>query len=291
MYVIDLNLASSCNILHISKMVSSWHLVENDSVKKNKAKKSVIHDWPCSFTTTLPSFWSFKFLHDDFSEDFGAVFLHVATRHSVASLEVWDHEPSKTVLKPKVTSFIRLHWELLLSKWELHEELKDVPREKNVQFVDKCKGMLKCNQIFFFSQNFRKVHYNCALSRVSEQCGRDTQVVRSLWIFCHGGRGRERRWSFRCKVCDQVNLGGKLLSLLGIFNSVQFSWFCPKQFTHCWTPLKGGPLFVAAWVSCWFQPCVFQSQLCFLACLLAEAGLGIFQHKIQFIIPNTFSNT
>lgn len=154
MYVIDLNLASSCNILHISKMVSSWHLVENDSVKKNKAKKSVIHDWPCSFTITLPSFWSFKFLHDDFSEDFGAVFLHVATRHSVASLEVWDHEPSKTVLKPKVTSFIRLHWELLLSKWELHEELKDVPREKNVQFVDKCKGMLKCNQIFFFSQKF-----------------------------------------------------------------------------------------------------------------------------------------
>lgn len=56
MYVIDLNLASSCNILHISKMVSSWHLVENNSVKKNKAKQSVIHHWPCSFTITLTEF-------------------------------------------------------------------------------------------------------------------------------------------------------------------------------------------------------------------------------------------
>ena len=153
MYVIDLNLASSCNILHISKMVSSWHLVENDSVKKNKAKKSVIHDWPCSFTITLPSFWSFKFLHDDFSEDFGAVFLHVATRHSVASLEVWDHEPSKTVLKPKVTSFIRLHWELLLSKWELHEELKDVPREKKRAVCRQVQRHVEVqSNIFFFAK-------------------------------------------------------------------------------------------------------------------------------------------
>lgn len=111
-------------------------------------------------------------------------------------------------------------------------------REKTCSLSTSAKAGWSAIKYIFFRTVFRKVHYNCALSRVSEQCSRDTQVVRSLWIFCYGGRGRERRWSFRCKVCDQVNLGGKLLSLLGIFNSFQFSWFCPKQFTHVYTLLN-----------------------------------------------------
>ena len=77
--------------------------MEMNSVEKNKAKKSVIDHVILLFSyrvTEAANLSMIIFLY--FSEDFGAVFLHVATRRFIGGL---SHELSKTVLKPRVTSF------------------------------------------------------------------------------------------------------------------------------------------------------------------------------------------
>ena len=79
-----------------------------------------------------------------FSEDFGAVFLHVATRRFIGGL---SHELSKTVLKPRVSSF-KASFRTAIVQVRLHEEVKGVQNGKNVQVVDKCKDMLNWNRRF-----------------------------------------------------------------------------------------------------------------------------------------------